>query len=34
MLSSLHVDIPRTGGRDPDLQFEAVVKEYLQFSSE
>jgi hypothetical protein len=30
----LHVDIPRTGGRDSDLLFEAVLQEYLQFPYE
>jgi hypothetical protein len=30
----LHVDIPRTGGRGSHLPFEAVLKEYLQFSYE
>jgi hypothetical protein len=27
----LHVDIPHTGRRDPDLPFEAGLQEYLQF---
>jgi hypothetical protein len=27
----LHEDIPRTGGRNSDLPFEAVLQEYLQF---
>jgi hypothetical protein len=27
----LHVDIPRTGESGPDLPFEAVLQEYLQF---
>jgi hypothetical protein len=29
---SLHVDIPRIGGRGSDLPFEAVLQEYLEFS--
>jgi hypothetical protein len=32
MLSSLQVDIPRTGGRGPDLPCEFVLQEYLQFT--
>jgi hypothetical protein len=30
----LHVNIPRTDGRDSDLPSEAVVQEYLQFPNE
>jgi hypothetical protein len=30
----LHVGIPSTGGRGSDLSFEAVLREYLQFSYE
>jgi hypothetical protein len=28
---SLHVDIPRTGGRGFDLLFDAILQGYLQF---
>jgi hypothetical protein len=31
MLSPVHVEIPRTGGRGSDLPFEAILQECMQF---